>query len=190
MDGIQDWSDGEILQTGKCLQEILRQYLCPEYVRDEDGILFTSPWDEEDYRVGIWLYDIQDHSPMAVEGAWLDETHRTFPPKATELSYMIFCNPRHGFGGLQRERVHGILNEILRAVYDNPTSERADGGSVGFSFLQESMDFKMQLWESFQKPLSPAVYVKAAPVTIASRRMREAHKVETREYGVRGREEP
>lgn len=138
--------------------------------------------------MGIWLYDIQDHSLMAVEGAWLDETHRTFPPKATELSYMIFCNPRRCFGGLQRERVHMILNEILRAVHDNPTFERADGESVEFSFLRESMDFKMRLWESFQKPLSPAVYVKAAPVTIVSRRVREVHKVETREYGVRGRE--
>lgn len=51
-------SEDEILLTGKCLLELLRKNLCPGYVRDRDGILLTAPWEEADYRVGVYLYDI------------------------------------------------------------------------------------------------------------------------------------
>lgn len=184
MDRDQDCLDSEILQTGKCILTLLRSSLCPEYVRDEDTIALTAPWDEEDYRVGIYLYDIQDYSPVSAPGVCLDERRRRFPPKAAELSYLIFCNQNHRFGGLQREQLHRILNEIVRAVYDNPVLEREDGEAVELFFLREDVEFKIRLWGSFHQALWPAVYVKAAPVLIASRRLQSFTPVEQRDYGV------
>lgn len=187
MDSIQDGLDSEILQTGKCLVELLKKSLCPDYVRDEDNVILTAPWDEEDYRVGVYLYDIQDYSLAAARGAFLDEHRRRFPPKATELSYLIFCNQKHRFGGLQKEQLHMVLNEIVRVIHDNPVLERADGEQVELSFLRESVEFKIRLWGSFHQALWPAVYVKAAPVLIVSRRIQTINRVQERDYDMKKR---
>lgn len=179
----------EILLTGKCLLELIREKLCPEYVRDRDSILLTAPWEEADYRVGIYLYDIQDYSLAAAAAALAGENALRFPPKAVELSYLLFCNERHRFGGLQRERLQGILNEIVRTLHDNPSLIREDGEKVGFSFLRESVEFKLRLWGSFNQPLQPAVYLRAAPVFVASSRIRSFNRVRERDYGLKKRGE-
>lgn len=166
--------ESEILMTDNALLDILKKNLCPEYVRDREAVLLTSPWEEGDFRVGVYLYDIQDHSVMSTEGSYISDDERCFPPKAVELSYMIFCNEKHRFGGVRREQVHAVLNEIIRLVYDNPLLQREDGESVRVSFLREDAEFKLRLWGSFNQPLQPAVYIKAVPVLVASARSRNA----------------
>lgn len=169
--------DSEILLTDNALLDLLKKNLCPEYVRDREAVLLTSPWEEGDFRVGVYLYDIQDHSVMSTEGSYISDEERGFPPKAVELSYMIFCNEKHRFGGVQREQVHAVLNEIIRLVYDNPLLKREDGESVQVSFLREDAEFKLRLWGSFNQPLQPAVYIRAVPVLVASARSRKAARV-------------
>lgn len=185
MDGSKDRLESEIVQTGKCLLELVRKSLCPDFVRDEESILLTAPWDEEDYRVGIYLYDIQDYSMCAPCGTMINDEERRFPPKAVELSYLAFCNEKHRFGGVRREMLHAALNEIVRAVYDNPVAVREDQEEVEFSFLRESVEFKIRLWGSFGRPLQPAVYIRAVPVLIASRRRQIVHSVKERNYQMR-----
>ncbi len=166
--------DSEILLTEDVLLELLRQNLCPGHVRDREAVLLTAPWEEGDFRVGVYLYDIQDYSVMPTESSYISDEERRFPPKAVELSYMIFCNEKHRFGGVQREQVHAVLNEIIRLVYDHPILQRKDGENVQISFLREDAEFKLRLWGSFNQPLQPAVYVRAVPVLVASGRSRKA----------------
>lgn len=187
MDSGQDWLDSEILRTGKGLLEMIREKLCPEYVRDRDLIMFAAPWEDADYRVGIYLYDIQDYSVMASSEVMISDTERRFPPKAVELSYLIFCNESHRLGGVRRDQIQILLNQVIRAVYDNPILEGQDGDNTVLSFLRETMDFKMRLWGSFNKPLQPAVYIKAMPVLIASQRKRNVSIVRERNYDVEKR---
>lgn len=177
--------DDEILLTGKCLLELLRDNLCPGYVRDRDSILMTAPWEEEDYRVGVYLYDIQDYSLAVAATTDMGGNILRFPPKVVELSYMLFCNEKHRFGGLQRERLQSILNEMIRTLHDNPTLIREDGEKVGISFLCESVEFKIRLWGSFNQPLQPAVYLRVAPVTVASARTRNVNRVKERVYNLK-----
>jgi len=184
MDSGKERLGSEILQAGKCLLELLRKELCPELVQDKDLIMFTSPWEEADYRVGIYLYDIQDFSVMTTAEIRLSDQERRFPPKAVELSYLIFCNEAHRFGGVQREQIQTVLNEVVRAVYDNPVLEREDGQALQLSFLRESVEFKIRLWGSFSRPLQPAVYLNAVPILIESGRRRRVSMVQEREYGV------
>lgn len=188
MDGGKNRLGSEILQVGRELWELLRKNLCPDFVRDEDLILLTSPWEEADYRVGLYLYDIQDYSLTATAETALNDSLRRYPPKAVELSYLIFCNQTHRFGGVQREQLQAVLNEIVRIVYDNPELEKRDGETVRLSFLREDAEFKIRLWGSFNQPLQPAVYIKAEPVLIESRRMRRVSQVRERDYGVERRE--
>lgn len=169
--------ESEILLTDNVLLDLLKKNLCPEYVRDREAVLLTSPWEEGDFRVGVYLYDIQDHSVMSTEGSNINDEERCFPPKAVELSYMIFCNEKHRFGGVQREQVHAVLNEIIRLAYDNPLLQREDGESVQVSFLREDAEFKLRLWGSFNQPLQPAVYIRAVPVLVASARSRKGTRV-------------
>ena len=189
MDSGKDRLDSEILQVGKELLTLLQKNLCPNFVRDEDLILLTSPWEEADYRVGLYLYDIRDYSLAAVAEAALSDTLRRYPPKAVELSYLIFCNQTHRFGGVQREQLQAVLNEIVRIVYDNPEVEMGEGKAVRISFLRENEEFKIRLWGSFNQPLQPAVYIKAEPVLIESRRKRHMSPVRERNYDVERKEE-
>lgn len=170
--------DGEIADAGKCILQMLKRALCPIHVRDEDGVRLAAPWDDEDYRVGVYLYDIRDFSILKTG-------MRT---KAIELSYMIFCKEGSRFGGRSAEREHGIMSEIVRAVYDNPVICRETGEEIQVSFAMENMDFKIRLWESFSKPLQPAVYVSVVPVLIASGRVEEITPVKDRDYRI-GRKE-
>lgn len=184
MDSGKEQLDSEILQAGNCLLELLRKELCPELVRDGDLIMPVSPWEEADYRVGVYLYDIQDYSMVSTAEKPLGDEERRFPPKAVELSYLVFCNEAHRFGGIQREQIQATLNEVVRVVYDHPVLEREDGHALQLSFLRESVDFKIRLWGSFDRPLQPAVYLNAVPVLIESRRKRKVSRVQERDYGI------
>ncbi len=176
MDSGENHLDSEILLTENALLELLKKKLSPGYVRDRDAVILTAPWEDGDFRVGVYLYDIQDYSVVVTEGSVNDEERR-FPPKAVELFYMIFCNEKHRFGGVRREQSHAILNEIIRLAYDNPILRREDGENVQISFLRENAEFKLRLWGSFNQPLQPAAYIKAVPVLIASDRSRKAARV-------------
>lgn len=188
MDSNQDHINSEIPQIGSCLEELLKKTLCPNYIKDKDMIKQISPWEEADYRAGIYLYDIQDHSLMATQAVMVSDKERRISPKAVELSYMIFCNENSKFGGIQREQVQAVLNETVRTVYDHPILIREDGEEIQISFAKEDMDFKIRLWQSFSKPLQPAVYIRAVPVLIASGRTQDINRVEKRDYRVEKKE--
>ncbi len=182
MDSGKEHLGSEIVQTGKCLIELLQKNLCPDFVRAPEEIALAAPWDEADYRVGIYLYDIQDYSICRTQESAINESLRRLPPKAVELSYLVFCNEKHRFGGLQREQLHAVLNEVIRTIYDNPVLTRENGEEVGISFLRESAEFKIRLWGSFHQALWPAVYVRVVPVLLTSRRLRKVHAVQERDY--------
>ncbi len=185
--------EGEIVCIGKAVRTILEKALCPVYIRDAESIRPASLWEEADFRVGVYLYDIQDYSLMMTHAVRVDEKQSRLAPKALELSYMIFCNEEKRFGGNDREKSAAVLNEIIRAVYDNPRFVTEDGKEVQLSFAKEDMDFKIKLWGSFNKPLQPAVYVRAVPVLIESDRLHGNVPVKERTYRVNRkaqREEP
>ncbi len=193
MDGLSDYISretyaSEILQTGKGLVELLREALYPDHVQDKEWIRLAAPGEEADYRVGIYLYDIQDYSVMATTEKILSESERQIRPKAVELSFMVFCNENSRFGGIQRENILTLLNEVMRTVYDHPVLSLEKGEEVQLSFLGGQMDFKIQLWGSFNSPLQPAVYIRAVPVLIASRRIRKTARVKERDYQLQKKE--
>ena len=184
MDSSEKYLGNEILQAGNCVLEMLRRELCPDFVQDEDLILFASPWEEADYRIGLYLYDIQDFSAMSAFETAVSDTERRFPAKAVELSFLIFCNESQRFGGVRREQIKILLSEIIRAVYDNPFLEREGGQALQLFFLRESVEFKIRLWGSFHRSLQPAVYLNVAPVPIESGRTRKVSRVLERDYDV------
>lgn len=169
---------------GSRLAELLRRELCPRTVRDGSSIAMVSPWEERDYRLGIYLYDIQDYSAMIPYITREDGV----PPKAVELYYMIFCGEAGNFGKSNQEEAHIMLNEVMRAVAFWPELHMEDGAVVHLHFVKETVNFKLELWGSFQKPLRPAVYLQAVPVLISSGKTQEKIPVKEARYQVMRRD--
>ena len=184
MDGCADDLRCEIGQVGKGLVELLKKALCPAFVQDGGMILQASPWEEADYRIGVYLYDIQDYSFAAASGMMAGENKKRFPPKALELSYMIFCNEDVRFGGIRRDQIQMHLNEVGRTLHDFPAFETERGEEIQLSFSRETIDFKIRLWGSFNRPLRPALYVRAVPVLVESDRIADLSRVGERDYRV------
>jgi hypothetical protein len=138
---------------------------------DSDRITLCSPhYEKTDFYIGICLYDIQDFSSAQTSAfqytkdSVKNEAIRKQPPKLIELGYMIFTNETEAFGGYAPEYGQQLLSEIIRIIYEDPFTDTVDETPLSFAFL--SADSKIKLWQSFTKPMQPAVYVNAGPVPI------------------------
>ena len=155
MDSGKEHLGSEIVQTGKCLMELLQKNLCPDFVRAPEEIALAAPWDEADYRVGIYLYDIQDYSICRTQESVINESLRRLPPKAVELSYLVFCNEKHRFGGLQREQLHAVLNEVIRTIYDILCLRAKMGRKWRFPFCGKARSSKSGFGGAFTRRSGP-----------------------------------
>lgn len=178
----------EMLDTSNALLELIRYGLCPYYLTDAATVALTVPGSEEDYRVGVYLYDIQDYSALIPDFTMIGQEERQYPPKAVELSYCIFCNESKQFGGVKRDKIQALLNQIIRVIHDNPVIDRKEGKTLQLSFAFLDLDLKIKLWGSFQQALQPAVYIKAVPVLIASDRVASVPVVKERDYRMEKKE--
>lgn len=138
---------------------------------DSDRIILCSPhYKQTDFYIGICLYDIQDFSPAQsgtfqyTKDSKKDDAVRKKPPKLIELGYMIFTNEAEAFGGYAPEYGQQLLSEIIRVIYENPFANADNETPLSFAFL--SVDNKIKLWQSFTKPMQPAVYLNAGPMPI------------------------
>lgn len=173
----------EIPEASRQIRDLIVTHLYPAFVSDREEIALTVPWGEEkDYQVGIFLYDIQDTSALLPDFQILKDERRLYPPKAVELAYMIYCNESRQFGGIRRERIQLLLNEIIRTIHDHPVLKQPDDSELALSFACLDLKQKLDLWSSFQKALQPAVYIRAVPLLIASDRWENIHPVKTRDY--------
>lgn len=181
--GMQSRNRAEIPQASRQIRELLVNNLFPVFVNDQEEIALTVPWGEEkDFQIGIFLYDIQDTSALMPEFQVVQDKYRIYPPKALELAYMIFCNESRQFGGIKRERIQLLLNEIIRLLHDHPVLKQPDDSELVLSFACLDLKQKIDLWGSFHKALQPAVYIRAVPLLIASNRWDNYHPVKTRDY--------
>lgn len=181
--------DGEILQTGTGIVELLKRQLSPQIIRDADAIALASPWEDKDYRLGVYLYDIRS-CPVTLPyeqgrgGKYVSGGVQ----KAVELCYMIFCNASGNFGEIRQDELHGMLNEVIRTICANPVLELEKHEKLQIFMSNEDVDFKVRLWGGFQLPLRPAVYVHAVPVVIAQETGYVPEPVRAAEYNVSAKE--
>jgi hypothetical protein len=138
---------------------------------DNDRIILCAPhYKQSDFYIGVCLYDIQDFSSAQtsafqyIKNEEKSEAIKKRPPKLIELGYMIFANEEEAFGGYAPDYGQQLLSEAIRAIYEDPFADTDKKTPLSFAFL--SVDSKIKLWQSFTKPMQPAVYVNAGPVPI------------------------
>lgn len=157
-----------IEEVSIALQDILRKYLYPDYLLDMDGVKLCIPkHDEQDYQIGIYLYDVSEYSLIAQRYATIEDHTRVFPPKLMEISYLIFVNESVQFGGYDKLQEDRLYEKMIQIFHDESVLE-VEGKQLPIHFENINLDNKIRLWQSLNTPLQPALYIKIAPVEIAS----------------------
>ena len=144
------------------------EQLYPDYLLDRDGVQLCIPRHEhQDVQIGIYLYDISEYSITAQRYASVDGDSRVFPPKLMELSYLIFVNEDARFGGYNKEQEEILYEKMIQTFHDLCMLE-VNAAQIPIQFVNMELDSKIHVWESLHQPLQPALYLRVAPVEIAS----------------------
>ena len=162
-----------IHEVSKALQDMLSSQLYPEWLMDQDGVQPCIPSHEnQDYKVGIYLYDLAEYSIAAQRYATITDHTRVFPSKLISLSYLIYVNEEVQFGGYNKEQEEVLLERMIQVIHDTSALEAAQQ-HVNLQFENVDVENKIRLWQSLNKPLQPALYIKVLPVEIKSNRQEE-----------------
>lgn len=157
-----------IHEVSKTLCAQLIDQLYPDYLLDRDGVQLCIPRHEhQNVQIGIYLYDISEYSITAQRYASVDGDSRVFPPKLMELSYLIYVNEDARFGGYNKEQEE-ILYEKMIQIFHDLSVLQVKNCQLPLQFVNMELDSKIHIWESLHQPLQPALYLRVAPVEIAS----------------------
>ena len=157
-----------IHEVSKALCTQLIEQLYPDYLLDRDGVQLCIPRHEhQDVQIGIYLYDISEYSITAQRYASVDGDSRVFPPKLMELSYLIYVNEDARFGGYNKEQEEILYEKMIQIFHDLSVLQVKDS-QLPLQFVNMELDSKIHIWESLHQPLQPALYLRVAPVEIAS----------------------
>lgn len=154
-------------EVSQILCKLLEDYLYPNYIQSKEDIALVSPYlQDKDYQVGIMLYDMMD--TQIVNNSFVYKHGKLhYPPKNIELFYVMYVNMANTFGGINARMQQKLLTKIIQILYDNPYLMIKDIKSA--IWLENlALDDKIRLWQSFSKPLQPAIYIKVSPVQIQS----------------------
>lgn len=170
-----------IAECGQALIQLLKDSLVPNDVGSNELICLRIPQlKDQDYEIGAYLYHIrEDHQGAKQDFIDISEDERQFPGIAICLSYVLFVNEEATFGGFHKEREDYLLERILQCIHDQPSMQFA-GQECKLHFASLDVDSRIRLWQSFSKPLQPAIYVELQPILIPSLKKEGIHRVKQR----------
>lgn len=157
--------------------KILREKMCPEPIPSPNNIEVSSPASQDvDYIVGVYLYDIAEDNEVAqppLMQAGRAKLRRL--PRPYTLNYMIFVNGGSQMG-LKAPDIQKILGRTAQVLNDNATFLPnqlqtwldIQEPPIVLSQAKVSMDEKIRVWQSINKPYQVALFYKAAPVFLSS----------------------
>jgi len=153
------------------LLEQVRGALCPGVLSDEESVKLTHPGSEDEFRLGLSLYDLEEIRPGGPpRPVPLREDTRRFPDLALSLHYIAFANRKAAFRGVEAGDEMLLLEGVLRAVANAP-SFLWEEQRVFLSLQPLDLAQRSALWQGLSSPLQPAVYLTLEPVPIPSGRL-------------------
>lgn len=157
-----------LTQAGGMLRELLQQALLPGVLSREEDIRLAWPQAQEDYRLGIALYDIEAVRPYGTPvPVRVGETERRGPAGSFALRFLVYANRNVPFNSMGAEDEMVLLEAVLRAVY-NAEPRPLAGEEVSIRLDPVTRQEKAALWQSFNAPLQPAVYLVMEPLKVPS----------------------
>lgn len=153
------------------LLEKLRGDLEAVMVNTQDGIKLSHPGAEEDFQLGVYLYDMEEVRPNGPpRPVRLNEQERRLPDLDLALRLMIFANRKVAFNAMGAEDEVRLLEASIRSLH-SVTELETEAGEVKVSFQEMTQAEKVSLWQSMNCPFQSAVYVELWPVSVPSTRI-------------------
>ena len=158
-------------RAGALLLELLRENLVPSVLHEGDAIRITWPNSEEDYRVGVFLYDIEEARPYGTPApVRMSDTQRRGASRVFALHFLVYANRKVSFDGMTALDEMTLVEAVMRAVHNAP-SGALEGEPVTIRFDGLTCQEKVALWQSMSTPLQPAVYLVMEPFVVPSTRL-------------------
>lgn len=157
----------------------IKHALVPDIIPDQNGIGLCSPQNNEEYSLGIFLYDIQESEEIRqLHMRNLDEHRQQGPPSYLSLYYMVtaYSQSDPKFQMIQEQR---ILGKVIQYFHDNPILEAA-GEDIRLQMLRVSTEDKTKLWSFNNSSFRISVFYKASPVMLDSAAVRNVTRVQSR----------
>lgn len=171
-----------IAECGQALIEQLQQHMVPHDIASNDLIKLRVPQlKDQDYVIGAYLYHIaEDHEHAKQDFVNISEQERQLPGKVLSLSYVLFVNEEATFGGFHKEQEDRLLERMIQIFHDYHSVVVLDQTCTLY-FDSLDVDSRIRLWQSFSKPLQPAIYMRLCSVVIPSTRREVVHRVKRRD---------
>ncbi len=184
-----------ISEVSQTLLNLLRGALTPDMIKKNEQVALCAPSKQEDVKVGIHLYDIQENGDfltrtMIPKG----EGSLQFPPQSLTLYYMItvYSNADKYAKAIDEQR---IMGRVLQILADHP---RLEGNQLvgslkdyeeGFEIIRENLKFedKIKLWQFPNLPYQLSMVYKVQPIRLESTRTKAVTRVTSASIHVEGK---
>lgn len=164
--------------------KLLKENVTPDPIAKPELIGMCSPVDKSDYRLTLYLYQIEENESRQTNMQSIGTGKLQFPPLSINLYYMItaFSTADLNFRVLDESR---IVGRVLQVMYDNAT---LSGGAlqgalaekneeIRINLLNLSLDDISKIWSFLNVPHKPSLYYRVGPVNIDSTRIKITRRV-------------
>lgn len=158
-------------KVGDILLEYLHGELIPSVLSSPDMIKLAYPSQEEEFRLGLFLYDLEEVRPNGPPGMTrLSEDSRRHPDLSLVMRFMAFANRKVAFNSMEMADELLMLEAVYRAIH-GVSKLNLDGQDLRVRFLPITQGEKVSLWQSINSPLQSAVYFSLEPIPVLSTRI-------------------
>ena len=174
-----------IAEVSQSILGVLRAGLSPEIIKKYEQIALCAPNKQEDVKVGIHLYDIQENSDF-VQRTMIQTSSGDlqFPPQSLTLYYLItvYSSADKYSKAVDEQRIFGRVMQILS---DHNKLEGEDlVGSLAesdetFEIIRENLKYedKIKLWQYPNLPYQLSMVYKVQPIKLESTKMKSVKRV-------------
>lgn len=171
-----------IAKVGKLLVEVLGRELVPDVLLHKNSIGLCTPGERGDFKLGIYLYDIQENQDVRASGMVNAGLHtQTYPPVYLTLSYMItaYSDSDIAYRVQEEQRILGRVIQVLRDYSVFSPAELGGGVDMPaqISFVRLEAHERENLWNHTNLPAKLSLFYRIQPVEIPSGRTREVSRV-------------
>lgn len=172
-------------QAGDLLLDVLREALVPAVLHAEDDIQIAYPNAEQDYQIGVFLYDIEEIRPYGTAlPVRISDTQRQGASRTFALHFLVYANRRMAFQSMTALDEMILMEAVIRTIHNSaPVSLEEDKLNIQLDAVTRQE--KISLWQSVGSPLQPAVYLMIEPLVIPSTKLE--HFVPVRELVLKSR---
>lgn len=158
-------------QAGDLLLNMLREALVPVVLHAADDIQIAYPTAEQDYQIGVFLYDMEEMRPYGTAlPTRISDTQRQGASRSLALHFLIYANRKMAFQSITALDEMVLMEAVIRTIHNSaPLFLEKDKLNIQLEAL--TRQDKVSLWQSISSPLQPAVYLVMEPVVIPSTKL-------------------